>query len=124
MKLFTQAEANEVLANIVPKLVEISRYYRQIDVLRPDARAAASASIHGGGMPGGTTYVQSLYQVGKLTTEIHDLGVELKDPTRGLIDFPSMLGDEMVYLCWQLGEGDEIGWWHETDAGFAGRKPL
>jgi hypothetical protein len=29
-----------------------------------------------------------------------------------------------VLLCWQLDEGDEIGWWHEVEAGFAGRRPL
>ena len=92
--------------------------------MRDEARAAAGASDFGGGMTGGTAYVNTLYKIGKLTTDLHELGIELKDYTRGLIDFPSLRSDRVVYLCWQIGDGDEIGWWHETDAGFAGRQPL
>lgn len=124
MKLFTLDQANSILAEIAPKLEVIRDLYARVEELRPEARAAAQASEAGGGMAGGGTYVNLLYRIGKLTTEIHETGVEVKDPTRGLIDFPSMRSDRIVYLCWQIGEGDTIGWWHETDAGFAGRKPL
>ncbi len=75
-------------------------------------------------MKSGSHYVKSLYEVGKLTTEFHQLGIELKDYSRGLIDFPTMRGGQVVLLCWQLGEGDEIQWWHEVEAGFMGRQPL
>ena len=88
------------------------------------AKAAAIASEFGGGMEGGPAYVKALYEVGKLTTELHDLGVQLKDYSRGLIDFPCMHDDRVVLLCWQIGDGDEIEWWHEVEAGFAGRQPL
>ena len=124
MKTFTLAEANDLLPEIVPKLESIRTLYGAVEGLRAEARAAAGASEFGGGMKGGTGYVNTLYRIGKLTTEIHDLGVELKDHTQGLIDFPSLRGERIVYLCWKLGDGDEIEWWHETDAGFAGRKPL
>jgi len=124
MKLFTLSEANDLLPEIAPKLESIRDLYVVIDALREDASAAAGASNFGGGMEGGTGYVNTLYKVGKLTTELHEMGVEVKDHTRGLIDFPSMRGERVVLLCWQLGEGDEISWWHETDAGFAGRQPL
>jgi len=124
MKTFTLAEANDLLPEIVPKLESIRTLYGAVEGLRAESRAAAGASEFGGGMKGGTGYVNTLYRIGKLTTEIHDLGVELKDHTQGLIDFPSLRGERIVYLCWKLGDGDEIEWWHETDAGFAGRKPL
>ncbi len=124
MKLFTVPEANSLLPEIAPKLESIRGLYVTIESLRSDARAAAGASNFGGGMAGGTGYVNTLYKVGKLTTELYELGVELKDHTRGLIDFPCMRGDRVVLLCWHLGEGDEIEWWHETDTGFAGRQPL
>jgi hypothetical protein len=75
-------------------------------------------------MAGGSAYVKTLYEIGKLTTELHELGVQLKDYSRGLIDFPSMKNGRVVLLCWQLGEGDRIEWWHEVEDGFAGRKPL
>src|SRR5260221_9050971 len=118
MKLFTVSEANALLPEIAPKLELIRRHYIEIEALREEARAAAGASNFGGGMEGGTGYVNTLYKVGKLTTELHEMGVELKDHTRGLIDFPSMRGERVVLLCWQLGEAEEIEWWHETDAGF------
>lgn len=124
MKLFTIDEANELLPTVTPKLEKIRRLYASVAELRDDARAAAVASEFGGGMEGGTAYVNMLYKIGKLTTDLQHLGIELKDYTRGLIDFPSMRGERVVYLCWQIGDGDQIGWWHETDAGFAGRQPL
>lgn len=75
-------------------------------------------------MEGGTNYVQNLYEIGRITTELNDLGIQLKDYARGLIDFPSIREGRIVLLCWQLGENERIEWWHEQDGGFAGRKPL
>ena len=98
MKLFTLVEANALLPDIVPKLESIQRLYVRVESLRAEARAAAGASDFGGGMEGGTGYVNTLYKIGKLTTEIHELGVELKDHTIGLIDFPSMRATRRVAL--------------------------
>lgn len=124
MKLFTVEEANTTLDAIRPKLLAIRELYIRIEEMRPSARAAAVASNFGGGMEGGTDYVNLLYRLGELSTAINDLGVELKDPGQGLIDFPSMRGGRVVYLCWRLDEGPEILWWHETESGFSGRQPL
>lgn len=55
--------------------------------------------------------------------ELHKLGVELKDPIVGLIDFRCFMDDKEVFLCWKLGE-DEIAFWHELDSGFHGRQSL
>src|SRR5947209_4221509 len=57
------------------------------------------------------------------SAELDALGVELKDPETGLIDFQSRRHGRIVYLCWRLGE-PRIDWWHELDTGFAGRRPL
>jgi hypothetical protein len=124
MKLFTLKEANELLPVVEPKLRSICSLYEKINELRDEATSAAESSKFGGGMVGGTVYVNNLYQVGKLTTELSELGIEVKDHARGLIDFPSMKNGRVVYLCWQFGDGPEIKWWHELDAGFAGRQEL
>ena len=124
MKLFTVDEANRSIPEMREKLLRLQSLYARIGSMSEDAKAAAAASEFGGGMEGGSGYVRLLYKVGKITTDIHDAGVQLKDYERGLIDFPSMRDDRVVLLCWQLGEGEEIEWWHETDAGFAGRQPL
>lgn len=124
MKLFSIDEANELLPSVAKKLKRIQRLYSDIDHSREGARMAAAASEFGGGMPGGSAYVRSLYNIGKITTELHDDGVQLKDYSRGLIDFPCMRDGRVVLLCWQLGEDEQIEWWHEIEAGFAGRQPL
>ena len=98
--------------------------FSRISTLREQATAAAAASEAGGGMAGGSVYIQSLYDIGRITTELGELGVQLKDYTRGLIDFPAMRDGKVVLLCWQLGEREEIEWWHDTEAGFAGRQRL
>lgn len=124
MKLFTVEEANQMLSRVSPKLIKIQSLYSRVNELRDEARAAAAASESGGGMAGGSGYVTALYEIGKLTTELGELGVQLKDYTRGLIDFPSLLNDRVVLLCWQLGEPDTIEWWHEVETGFADRQRL
>jgi len=126
MKLFTVSEANELLPIVRPMLETIKALYEKMSLYRESAKAAAIAAneFGGGGMEGGTHYVQSLYEIGKLTTELNELGIQLKDYTRGLIDFPSKREDRIVLLCWQLGEENEIEWWHEIEAGFAGRQRL
>ena len=55
--------------------------------------------------------------------ELEELGIELKDARAGLIDFPCWMDGHEVYLCWRLGE-PEVAYWHELEAGFAGRQKL
>ncbi len=55
--------------------------------------------------------------------QIDDWGVTLRDIGSGLVDIPALANGRPIWLCWKLGE-DEIAWWHELDAGIAGRKPL
>ncbi len=124
MKLFTVQEANDLLPLVKDDLTTIRSLYVRLALYREDAQAAANVSSKGGGMPGGSVYVKALYEIGKLTTELSDMGVQLKDHDRGLIDFPSLRDGRIVLLCWQLGEDDEIEWWHELDAGFSGRQRL
>ena len=49
--------------------------------------------------------------------------MQFKGYDLGLVDFPSLLNERTIYLCWQRGEPD-VGFWHELDGGFAGRRPI
>jgi len=49
--------------------------------------------------------------------------IQVKDLERGLVDFPALLGGREVFLCWEQDEPD-IEFWHDLDAGFAGRERL
>ena len=62
-------------------------------------------------------------QVNSLIEELQTVGCELKDIDQGLVDFRTVMDGREAYLCWKLGESG-IGWWHELETGFAGRRPL
>jgi hypothetical protein len=62
-------------------------------------------------------------QLQEYVEELRELGVEPKNGIEGLVDFPSLMDDRVVFLCWKLDE-PEVLYWHEVDGGFAGRQPL
>jgi len=59
----------------------------------------------------------------QFVTELNDVGVELKDWSLGVVDFPCLAGGRRVCLSWQHGDG-RIGHWHEVDTGLAGLQPI
>ena len=125
MKLFSIDEANALLPAVGRIVRAIRRAYGRVSSMREAAKAAAEgAKDGGGGMPEGPRYVVALQALAARVAELDALGVQLKDYERGLIDFPHLREGRVVLLCWQLGEGDRLEWWHETDAGFAGRQQL
>jgi len=125
MKLFTIQEANALLPTVRKVLVGIQRTHNKLATYRDDAKEAAEAGERGGGgIESGATYAGLLVGLNRLMGELEVLGVQLKDFERGLVDFPSMRDGRVILLCWQIGEGDEVEWWHDIDAGFAGRTPL
>jgi len=125
MKLFTVEEANALLPSVREILQKLQGSRRRLAVYRNAAKTAAEgAEQGGGGMTGGAQYAIILTQFADEMSELEALGVQLKDFDRGLVDFPSLREGRVVLLCWQLGEGDELEWWHDMDTGFAGRTPL
>jgi hypothetical protein len=125
MKLFTIEEANALLPSVRESLQKIRRSRRRLSTYRNQAKLAAEgAEQGGGGMEGGVQYANVLTNFAEEMSELEALGVQLKDFDRGLVDFPSLREGRVVLLCWQLGEGDELEWWHDMDAGFGGRTPL
>jgi hypothetical protein len=66
---------------------------------------------------------KAVQQIKDTLAEIDSIGVQVKDLDTGLLDFPYRLGDEIVLLCWKMGE-TEIQHWHTMEAGFSGRQPV
>src|ERR1700730_1601969 len=125
MKLFTLDEANALLPAVREILRRIQSSRRRISAYRHQAKLAAEgAEQGGGGMEGGLLYATILTKFTDQIAELDVIGVQLKDFDRGLVDFPSLREGRVVLLCWQLGEGDRIEWWHDVEAGFSGRTPL
>ena len=125
MKLFSLDEANKLLPTVRPILLNIQRAHKRLRRYRKAAKKAAEgADRGGGGLPDGLRYAAILLDLTSEVGELEGFGVQLKDFDRGLIDFPSLRGGRVRLLCWQIGEGEQLEWWHDVDAGFAGRTPL
>jgi len=127
---FTPDEANAALEQVRP-LVEqlVAQRAEHMAALERQEELERKIRGNGGGIPPAqlaeaTAEVDAVARrLAKLVDEIAGHGAEVKDLDTGLIDFPALRNGETVLLCWRLGE-DEIGFWHGTDDGFAGRKPL
>jgi hypothetical protein len=119
---YSLEEANAALER-VGELIELLRGARE-RLGDQEARAALSeaAPANGGGEPG-RVVSEGFLTLRDALTELQEREIVLRDLERGLVDFPAVIDGREVYLCWQEGE-EEIGFWHEPEAGFAGRRPL
>jgi len=125
MKLFTVEEANSLLPSVRPIVKAIQIAHRRVLSFQQAAKEAAQgAEFGGGGLAEGGQYAQLLIDLSLHASRIESLGIQLKDYRQGLIDFPSMRDGRVVLLCWKADEGDQLEWWHDIEAGFAGRQPL
>ncbi len=129
-KLFTVEQANAVLPlvrAITADLVQLSR-----EVMERRERLVLLTA--GRSTSAGDPYSEELAQIEEelekdsqqlqaYVDELRELGVEPKSGPEGLVDFPCLVDDRLVFLCWKLGEG-EVTHWHELNAGFAGRQSL
>jgi hypothetical protein len=129
-RLFTLAEAEELLPRVVP-ILEAIRDARQamtraeatLDQLLGPSRSNGHSVPRERVEAERAATMRAMADLRARAAELDELGIELKDPDTGLIDFRSRRQGRIVYLCWRLGES-RIAWWHELDAGFAGRQPL
>jgi len=86
-------------------------------------QALADGSPTNGGGHRGKQVGEAFVDLQNGIAEFDRRGIILRDLDSGLIDFPSLRDGEEIYLCWIDGESD-IGFWHDLDSGYAGRRPL
>jgi hypothetical protein len=131
MRYFSPEEANAALGEVRP-LVERLVGARRTSLRLEERLGAVRTRVLGNGGGLDPARVEDLQaeateaakEVLELVGRLDDLGVEVKDPDTGLIDFPAKHPDGSdVLLCWHLGE-DDVGYWHTLEGGFRGRKPL
>jgi hypothetical protein len=117
---YTVQSANELLPHLAPALVELREKFEAASEIR--ARRARDA--HGNGhSPQHDDEQHTLARVAELLERIQEWGLELRDVTTGLVDFPTEIDGREAFLCWRLGE-PEVAHWHSPDDGFRGRRPL
>jgi hypothetical protein len=129
-KYFTVAEANAALPlarAIVKDITVLSRDLRErherLVRLQPSKRVTLGEAYQEEVQQVTAEFERDQERMREYLKELTDLGIELKDFETGLIDFPCWMDNHEVCLCWRLGEA-EVAHWHETDAGFAGRRKI
>lgn len=130
-RLFSLTEAERTRRELEPYLLEAIDARRKLGELEMELGAVSTRILMMGGvlvpyekLAAKRMEHQALAEVMKSNLErILSTGCLIKDLDQGLLDFPSMINDEEVYLCWKIGE-DRIRYYHRQDEGFAGRKPL
>jgi hypothetical protein len=122
-KFFSLPQANEALNIIRPLMDEVQAIRRRILEKQPETWTAIEKSVGDGGNRTLSRMVQDFERLDELVHLILDTGAQVKDINTGLLDFSALKDGREVYLCWQYGEG-QIAFWHEVDAGYAGRQPI
>ncbi len=121
-KHYTLEEARALLPQLRAWLAELNELRRQLK----QADERIGQMMAGGVDAGGASVneqIKLLAQFQQTIQKFRQREIQIKDLERGLIDFPSLLGGREVFLCWEL-EDDDIEFWHELDAGYAGRERL
>jgi hypothetical protein len=120
---FTVEEANAALAMLKPLVAEILHIRQNVLGRQPEVWPVIEKSAGNGGSKAASLLALDFERLDKMVHQIQDMGVILKDINSGLLDFPAWRNNHEVYLCWKFGEAN-VAFWHEIDAGFAGRQPL
>lgn len=119
-QLFTVAEVNALLPGIRRAAELVQRGAERLNQLSghlyPNSRPQVDTLVN-------PVYMAGLEQVMEGVELIGEMGGEIKDLRKGLIDFPSSYLGRKVLLCWRPGEA-RFEFWHDPDAGFAGRSPI
>jgi hypothetical protein len=131
MKTFTLDEANALL----PVLESLLCSARDSKLTLENCQKGLQDIIHrvqllGGCLVNLADVLGHKSELEKATQHLHDvvaeidsIGVQVKDLDEGLLDFPCQVEDEIVLLCWKMGE-PSVAFWHTQDAGFKGRQPI
>ena len=126
MQLYTVERANRTLP-LVRRIVEdiVREHERWQDAIaRLDLLMATSAETVDLRVVALEKEVQTIARdIDAFQGELEALDIQLKDRRIGLVDFPTELDGRRVLLCWRLGE-PSVQYWHDEDAGYAGRQPL
>jgi len=120
---FSVDEANAILPRIRSIVESVLAARQRIIDVQPEVWPTLEKAVGNGGSRKASALVEEFKKVEDGVRAIQDLGANVKDINTGLIDFPSLLGDREVFLCWRYDE-PTVGFWHDLNAGFAGRQTI
>jgi hypothetical protein len=119
---YTREEARALLPQIREWLVklnllraEVERYDKRLTGMNTEGQDTGGETVN--------NWIRSLAGMQELLAEFQQRQIFIKDITRGLIDFPAIIGGKEVFLCWESDE-DDIEFWHDLETGYGGREKL
>ena len=121
-KHYTRDEARALLPEIRERLKQIAHLHANLQKFEGRLGGLMSPGSDLGGELV-NTWVRTLAELEDALQEFHRREIQVKDLERGLVDFPAIIGGREVFLCWEKDE-DDIEFWHDLDAGYAGRERL
>lgn len=122
-RVYTLQEARQALPEVKALMTTIQTARQAIIRLRPEAWPAISKAAHNGGSHAAGEMAIHIGRLEQAVKAILGMGIFIKDLDQGVIDFLGKRDDREVFLCWRYGE-DDIEFWHDINAGFAGRQPI
>lgn len=122
-RIFSLSEATALIPHLVTHLTTVKKGKTILVHTKDEIKKASANANYGGGSLEGPRYIKALEEIHESLKRIHDVGVIVKDLDVGLCDFPYLMDERVVYLCWKLGE-ERIEWWHEIHDGYQGRRTL
>ena len=121
---FTLKEANAMLPSVIKKFKNLVNMKNEViriqSELESNPKYMSSFKDYVLKKQELNSTISNLY---KAIEDIESIGVVIKSVDDGLLDFPSLMFNEEIWLCWKDGE-TEIKFWHGKDEGFNGRKPI
>lgn len=119
---YTREEARALLPQVRRWLERLVALRSEVDELETRLEGLIAPGWDLGGALV-NTWVRKLADLQRVLFEFYQREIQVKDLDRGLVDFPAIIGGQEVFLCWERGEQD-IEFWHDLDAGYAGREPI
>ncbi len=121
-KHFTRDEAQALLPQLRLWLAELNRlredtekFEKRLNGMNAEGQDTGGETVN--------NWIKALAGIQAVLLEFQTRGIQLKDLSRGLLDFPALIGGREVFLCWEADE-DTVEFWHDLETGYGGREKL
>ena len=121
-KHYTRDEAQALLPQLRLWLAELNRLRAATEKFETRLNGM---NVEGQDTGGETvnSWIKALAGIQVVLLEFQTRDIQLKDLSRGLLDFPALIGEREVFLCWEADE-DTVEFWHDLETGYGGRERL
>jgi len=133
-KILTLAQANAQLPQVIQMVKNLQQLQQELVTCQRQSDEMTTKLTGGNGYSrvalkdqlhaGKVRQDQIVAEVRAILLELDEFGALLKDPEVGLVDFYGQRADELIMLCWKIGEEERIKFWHTLEGGFAGRQAV